>query len=775
MLRWIAPASASLRADLLSAIPERVAGDLAPAVPLPAPTLSQHREMTIDVAMRLAAGWVLFQVVLGLGGGRAALHRFGKAVAINAAVMSLFSLVQLLCWNGKIYGLRPSPYHSSGPFVSHNHLAAYLNVGLGFAFGLLLAPGRDDPWWPPRTSRLWGALAAGLIIVGIISSESRGGFLAMLIGAAVTFMVLRPRSRGIWAGATITLALVAVFLVALGTSSPYKRLATLLERTPYLGERNVSAYSGRMEIWTDALRAWPEYPVWGLGLGSFATAANRYFRHDIGEFFAHAENEYVEILVEGGVIGLGCVLLALVTIARLGSRGLKFAPDPGERALIMGGLFGGVTLAVQCLGDFPLHIPAIGVSALILVAHIVRVGLDAPEHAFLSRQSPTLARTALVGPALAAVGLVLLSHGFDRARAVAALDGSGLQPPGYEMPTSSLWHVPMPQMERIRVHLERSLRNRPDWAEGHVRLGVIQLSQYASAAAGLIEKKLDDPARRAVLSDPLWLHGVVHKAGRDRLASVGGVLVHEPIRRYLVPAARSFLEARRCCPVWGLTHAELAGLDFLLVGDGSASVYARRALRLSGPDSSTIMLAARAAAQAGDLDLAARCWRKALEVLPTSCPAVADVSGSVLAPDQILKQVVPDGRSTLWFAERLYGAPEQRAARDQFLETAVRRLPQDQNLSEADRLRLEAVAWFKLDNRYRARDRMEAALALEPRMLAWRKEFIERLLEWGKVEEAHTQALIGFHHSPKDPEARHLLERTAEALARGPASPTQGP
>jgi hypothetical protein len=68
LLRRIAPATAALRADLLPAAPERVAGDPAPPVPLPAPTLSQHPEMRLDAATRLAAGWALFQAVLGLRG-----------------------------------------------------------------------------------------------------------------------------------------------------------------------------------------------------------------------------------------------------------------------------------------------------------------------------------------------------------------------------------------------------------------------------------------------------------------------------------------------------------------------------------------------------------------------------------------------------------------------------------------------------------------------------------------------------------------------------------
>src|SRR5207248_2615000 len=80
----------------------------------------------------------------------------------------------------------------------------------------------------------------------------------------------------------------------------------------------------------------------------------------------------------------------------------------------------------------------------------------------------------------------------------------------------------------------------------------------------------------------------------------------EPVRRHLVPAARCFLEARRCCPHWALPQAELASLDYLLSGGDSASAYAARALELAGSDGRLLLFLGEVAAQAGDPGLAAR-------------------------------------------------------------------------------------------------------------------------------------------------------------------------
>ena len=297
------------------------------------------------------------------------------------------------------------------------------------------------------------------------------------------------------------------------------------------------------------------------------------------------------------------------------------------------------------------------------------------------------------------------------------------------------------------------------------------LSQYRAAVIGEIAGQVDDPARLEVMADPLWLHNVVHTAGAEELDSAGGVLSQGPVVSYLVPAARSFLEARRCCPVWGLPHAELASLDYLLAGGEPTSVHARRALRLAGTDGSTLAVAAAAAAQGGDLDLAARCWRKLLETDQENWRTVADRAGAVLPPEKILDRVIPAGRFALWFADRLYASPESKPVRDRFLRAAVERLPHDQDIPKADRLSYEAQALARLDEIEPATSRMTEALGLEPFRSDWRKELVEWLIGCKRPQEAHDTALVGLRLTPGDPTARRAVELSVEALAGGSREP----
>jgi O-antigen ligase/tetratricopeptide (TPR) repeat protein len=754
-LKLVSPPSAALRTSLLPRVPERVSGDEGPTVPLSRPTLSQEPEATSDLAVRLAATWILFQSVLGLRGGYRTFRRFAAAIVGNATLLALFSLVQSLSWNGKIYWIRPSPSSNGGPFVCHNHLAASLNVGLGLALGFLLAPERDRIGSDGRGRRLWAAYAVGLIVVGIVASLSRSAFLAMAASLVATMIVWRPRGLYLRAGLAAVVVLVPVFLFALGTTAPYQqRLATLMESAPY---------SDRLQIWRDAVRAWPIYPVWGLGLGTFVNTTTRFFQHETGERYVHAENEYVEWLVEGGALGLGLYLALLATIARLGRRVLDSAPSESDQALVLGGLFSGLTLVIHSFGDFALRIPGVAVAAVVLGAHLCRLGLDAKRDSSTERPSRSrLLASSVLGISLALLSLILLEHGINRARVERSIAGKGIplvgtggSPAGQKAPD---WE----ELDRRREALEQALRVRPDWVEGHLRLGLTLLSLYEMEASEALKERVKDSAARAVLIDPNWLRGI----------EVDELLTHPLIRDYQVRAARSFLEARRCCPVLALSHAKLASLDFLLQRNDSSSVYLSRALRLSGANEPLITLITQSAIQTGDRDLAARCWRKMLLIDSAEWESVADSAGVFLTPDEILRVVLPDGRLTLRFADRLYLDPEDRATRDQFLRAAIARLPQDRQLNQAERLQLEAQAWARLDDREQALERMQGALALEPRCADWRKDLVSWLIAWGRNREAHDQALIGLHLSPNHPDALRALDSAAEALARGTATPS---
>jgi O-antigen ligase/tetratricopeptide (TPR) repeat protein len=768
----LSPAAAETRSALAPAAPVRVRGDAGAPIAPPAPTLSENRDETLRAAARLTAAWVLFQAVLALGGGHAALRRLGLVLCVNAAMLALFALIQALSWNGKIYWVRPSPmlsgWNTGGPFVGHSPLAAELNLGLGFALAFLLTPSRG------RRFRPLAAYVASVITAGVVASHSRTGIMAMGVALAVSALALwsgrfRP-GAGTWIGLAAIAVLIPLFLVATGRMSPLTRIGSIAE---------TSSYSPRLEIWRRALEAWRLRPLLGSGLGTFATAVAPYCTRDLGVVYARAENEYVDLLVEGGALGLGLLALFLASLVGSSRRALAGATAPRDRFVVLGAVFGLLTLAIHSLSDFALHIPAVGVAAIVLAAQITALGAVQPDRAVVPRREPRLTLAwAVAAPAMLVPIVLVTVHGVTLARAELALLHTGLPLPGSAMPEAESADVPAPDLPERKAALTAALEFRPDWAEGHLRLGLAYLGLYrAQAKEWLAAADAErSPDETALLASPLWLHAIAHSS--DQPHPEGGaspaIADQEPVRRNLIPATRAFLEARRCCPTLALAHAELAQLDYLVADGEPVAVHAARALRLGRSVSEVLVLAAKAAMQAGDVELSCDCWRGALTARPDDWVDAADQTGLALPPEKILVRILTpgSGQHLVYFAERLYGEPEDAEVRARFLREALRRLEHDDRLPEAERCQLVARAAAPLGQKRVAREQMTTALRLEPTQSLWRQQLILWLIEWGDPAEARRQALVGLHLEPRDWRLRQALEAAADAIAQG-ADPGQ--
>ena len=213
--------SADLRQELLPAQPELLTPT--EAVP-PAPALwppSVYPYVTRVETVRWLAMFALFVVVRSQVAGAASLRRLCVAVTLNGALLALFGLAHRLSARpGRIFWTIETPGEVFGPFVYHNHYAAYTNLCLGLGLGLLLATvwrrfcpspsageesslalglGQRLPDFSP--AQLWLCLALALMIGGLVCSLSRGGVAALAIGSAIVLLIrycLRSGALGDW-------------------------------------------------------------------------------------------------------------------------------------------------------------------------------------------------------------------------------------------------------------------------------------------------------------------------------------------------------------------------------------------------------------------------------------------------------------------------------------------------------------------------------------------------------------------------------------------------
>lgn len=741
----------------------RVLGDPGPPVPAPASTLSVLPGASTVAAARIASGWLVFLAASGLGGGAAPLHRLALLMTANGAAMALFAMIQAMTWDGRIFGLRGSPiadgWRTGGPFVGHNALAAYLNLALGLGVGLLLAGAKRPAVAGPRrllgSFNPWPAYASAVILFGLVGSHSRSGLIAAVVTAVAVAVLLRREARRTVIAIGGMAAVVATLLLAAGDRSPFQRLATVMDR---------ESYGDRLEIWGAAARAWSHAPWLGSGFGAFATAVAPESRHDRGVAYARAENEYLDVLVEGGIVGLVLVLAAAGSILAGSLRAMRDARTPHDRALIAGGLFGLIALAVQSAADFSPHIAGVAMPALVVCGYLVGAA---------SATRPSSRRVNSIPLRAVAVGVAVLvsAQAYRLARSESELSGSGLPPPGSRAPSGIAPGVPEERLVRMKDALERALAVRPSWAEGWLRLASVRMGLYQTAVLDELGDEFPDPADRAMLADPLWLHGAVHSSPDGPARAAREALEHEAVREHLAEAARCLLRARSHGPSIASVHANLAVLDYLVEGE-TAEDHVRRALATAGADFQVRMKASRAASQSGRPDLAAEGWRTCIQVRETAWPEVLVEAGQTLGPAAILEKVLPRGAAwPVLAADVLFIAAEDAAERAPFYEAALERLADDRDLGEAERSRIEARAGAGLGRDRRAREAWARALALEPGNSGWRAEFVDWLASRGEAAEAHENAVAGLIFHPEDARLRAALLATAESMARG--APTE--
>jgi O-antigen ligase len=305
--------------------------------------------------------------VLAAGAGARPLKRAAVAAVAGTLAVALYGVVARSLFGPLLFGSIAVPTISPfGPFVSKNHFAGYVEMGALLALGLAVgladregAGGRLSWTASPRAWRVLAAAAASLAMAAsVLASFSRGGALSVVAGflafAAARAWIRRRRGRGgrpvvTW---TIGAVLLATALALALPRAAHERLGSLAAG-PQEG-----AVSFRVRTWSDAGRMAAASPWLGHGLGAFATAFPRYKRGDGELRVEHAENDYLEMLAEAGVLGLGLSLFVVAASARRILAGLLRQEDRLMRGLGLGALSGMIALLVHSAFDFNLRIPA---------------------------------------------------------------------------------------------------------------------------------------------------------------------------------------------------------------------------------------------------------------------------------------------------------------------------------------------------------------------------------------------------------------------------------
>ncbi|MEM6558628.1 MAG: O-antigen ligase family protein [Myxococcota bacterium] len=292
-------------------------------------------------------------------------------VTVAGAAVFAVGLVHLLFEVPTPYGVfrSTSPFPTS--FINPNHTSAFLGFSSLLGFGLFLSE--------PKSKRIvWGCLSM-LCAVGVALSLSRGGILAFCGACLFTFALLwmQKHLEGTKLLATQLGVAIALMLIA------YLSYAELLAEFETLSDVETAK--------TKLLHALPtllsDYGVFGVGRGALGAVYPAHQTFIVSKTVTHLENEWVQPLVDWGVIP-GAVMIGIVLwIAYLAIR--RMSGDPMRITGVGALLF----LAVHNLVDFNLAMTGISLPVVMVATTLVANPHRSRQRIPNGRTPPRLSRS----------------------------------------------------------------------------------------------------------------------------------------------------------------------------------------------------------------------------------------------------------------------------------------------------------------------------------------------------------------------------------------------
>jgi O-antigen ligase len=288
---------------------------------------------------------------------------------------------------------------ASGPFGIPNSLGAFMLFVIPPLFALTWQRGAS------AIQRILCGYLAALFLLGLGLSISRGAMLALL--AAMTAWPLFFRDQS-WAvrGMLASLAFAGALMIGVVA---YNAVPQVQQRFDALAsDRGEKA---RPILWLAAWQLFEDAPLLGTGAGSYNVLFDRYRPEFFRDEPQWAHNDYLNTLSDYGLIGFILVFGGFVTVAvktgQQATRQSKFdAALGGWRSPEITGAaaVGLMAFGFAALVDFHLKIPALGMTAALVAAEIVKRcwPKSSVTEATPGRQ---------LGQLLAAVGVVVFTLG----------------------------------------------------------------------------------------------------------------------------------------------------------------------------------------------------------------------------------------------------------------------------------------------------------------------------------------------------------------------------
>jgi len=334
-------------------------------------TLSLIPSRTLQEGLELLTYFFLAFLIFKVITKRQQIMRIFYVLVIMGIFEALYGLFELyrkesrILFYKKTYGLDSV----TGTFVNRNHFSGYLEMIIPLAIGLIIA--RSDLFsvtgkrWREKILHLSRKGFAINMIVGvciiimslaIILSKSRSGVFVLVFTFILFFELTilyfgRAKEQQRWTRNFLIVTFLLITFISL-----YIGIEATIERFSL----DELLREGRPLYWNNVSTMIREFPLFGIGLGSFASVDPSFeagVALDYGRL-SHAHNDYLEYLAELGLISGILLIGGLLFMAVNSFLVWRERRHPEVKGLAMGGIIAVVSILIHSLTDFNLHIPA---------------------------------------------------------------------------------------------------------------------------------------------------------------------------------------------------------------------------------------------------------------------------------------------------------------------------------------------------------------------------------------------------------------------------------
>jgi len=317
-------------------------------------------------------------------------RQINRILDILLLVGGLFGIYGIFQYNGidfSFWAQNIGRQQVFGLFGNVNFFAEYLIVPLPIAVSLFLVSQNKFK----KILLLIAILAMGS---SLIATFTRGSYLSL--GSALIFMFflfLISHGKGfiknnIKIFIIILVAIIIItflFVVPTSLNRSGTVISKIKERASIRELINEFSFGRRTAIYKFTTLMIKDRPLLGSGIGTYKYNTLRYQ----AEFFAQGENrslyphgfadkahnEYLQLWAELGIIGLGIFIWLMISYFRFGLKILRKIKDESRQGIIIGLMGAVVTVLVDSIFGFPLHLPATIVLFWLALGLTVAVGL----------------------------------------------------------------------------------------------------------------------------------------------------------------------------------------------------------------------------------------------------------------------------------------------------------------------------------------------------------------------------------------------------------------